>query len=174
VAKVQRKRNLFGFGKSVSYSTRLVADAFSAGKRSGDTARFKTWLESRKEEKLSRGLRRRLEKEYRRGVESLWTTGHAHKDRKGGTSNATPLAGLRADVASALMNQGMGQKKAEAIARRAQGGDFESMFRSVMKKNPEIPAFVRHLEITSHPAFRTTPAAQAAILAITKAFRRSA
>lgn len=109
----------------------------------------------------TRGTRRKR----RNGIFSFLTkkrvTYHGRIIRAGAgaaTASATrgpkPLDPLRQDVASALMNQGVSEGRATAMARRARGNDFESMFRSVMKRNPSVvKACVK--TIASNPRFRS-------------------
>jgi len=51
-----------------------------------------------------------------------------------------PLSSLRADVASALVNQGFPRAKAKRMARSAQGNDFSAMFNDAMRRNPSAEA----------------------------------
>jgi hypothetical protein len=80
MAHSAQSRNLFGFGKrkpkprrkgtSSTFTIGQAAQAaYRAGKASGDTGLFESWLESRRLAGRGSGVRSRLEKEYRRGVE---------------------------------------------------------------------------------------------------------
>lgn len=59
-----------------------------------------------------------------------------------GTRSGTrePMSTLRAEVASALVNQGYKPAQAKRMARAAQGGDFSAMFNDAMRRNPSAEA----------------------------------
>lgn len=64
------RRNFLGFGgKKVTHSSKLLQDAYEAGRRSGDTSEFKRWVSQH--EDLHGGFKKQLETRYRAGVHSL-------------------------------------------------------------------------------------------------------
>jgi len=66
--------------------------------------------------------------------------GSSRKTRGTRTSGVSrePTSTLRAEVASALINQGYAPKTARAKAAKASGADFTSLFRSAMQQNPRV------------------------------------
>jgi len=123
-----RRKNLFGFGKRTTYSPTLIKQAHEAGRRSGDTKQFGNWWAKQKHEHPPSGsLKRRAEKQYRAGVESLWT--ERAKETKAESKEVIQ------DVTDALVGQGM--KKAQAVAKAKaafkSGQGFEETFRKAMR-----------------------------------------
>lgn len=59
-----------------------------------------------------------------------------------GTRSGTrePMSSLRAEVASALVNQGYKRAQAKRMARAAEGSDFSAMFNDAMRRNPTAEA----------------------------------
>jgi hypothetical protein len=103
---------------------------------------------SRKNPLFTRGEKRRMRKKIkhavkgaaRRGIMKLFGAGK-HKQqparaRHRGTSRAA--SGVRADVISALVNQGYSRAAAASMTPQASVGDsFDSLFRRAMKRNPK-------------------------------------
>lgn len=151
MARARTKRNFLGFGKKTTHSPKLVQDAYEAGRRSGDTSQFRNWI-ARQGDDLHGSFKRRLEKQYRAGVQSLWKEEKREAKRKQTEAKKEAVAEKRAeakeekeressvvaDSASALNNLGM--KKTEALKRaRAAyktGDSIDDIVRKVTKKNP--------------------------------------
>jgi len=56
------------------------------------------------------------------------------------SSRGTPMSALRADVTSALVNQGYKRAQAKRMAQGARGDNFSSMFNDAMRRNPTAAA----------------------------------
>jgi hypothetical protein len=139
-AKTKTSRNFLGFGKKTTHSPKLVRDAYAAGRKSGDTSQFKSWL-SRQSDDLHGAFKRRLEKQYRAGVQSLLVDEKKEKvaeKREVAHKAKLELAQTVRDVADALHGQGMKKGEAFSKARTAYrtGDSFDNLFRKVVKKNP--------------------------------------
>ena len=135
-----KRKNFLGFGKKTTYSPKLLQTAYEAGRKSGDTAAFKSWV-ARQGDNLQGSFKRRLEKRYRAGVGSLWQDEkrEAKKLKIIATKEAKEELGETVkDVADALKNQGLSKSEAVSLARRAYkaGDSFDDVWRKVMKKNP--------------------------------------
>lgn len=149
------RKNLFGFGKRTTYSPTLIKQAHEAGRRSGDTKQFGNWWEKQKHEHPPSGsLKRRAEKQYRAGVESLWTERAKETKAESKEKEKETIQ----DVTDALVGQGV--KKSEAARRAKQaykpGQEFEATFRkaigpgktSKMSANP--PKQMHLAEVTKY------------------------
>lgn len=127
-----KKRNLFGFGKTVTHSTKLSSQAYEAGRRSGDTAQFRSWWDRQTSggEKFSGKLKRHAEQRYRAGVESLW------KEEKKAEAkvSAEDAKTVQADVVEALIGQQFTKSAARAAVKRhyKSGDTFDSLFRKAI------------------------------------------
>ena len=135
-----KRKNFLGFGKKTTYSPKLLQTAYEAGRKSGDTSAFKSWV-ARQGDDLQGSFKRRLEKRYRAGVGSLWQEEkrEAKKLKSIATKEAKEELGETVkDVADALKNQGLSKSEAVSLARRAYkaGDSFDDVWRKVMKKNP--------------------------------------
>lgn len=64
------------------------------------------------------------------------------------------LRSLRADVASALVNQGYKPAKAKQMAREASGSDFSSLFNDALRQNPLCGAMIGGYSCTRKPGHR--------------------
>jgi hypothetical protein len=64
------------------------------------------------------------------------------------------LRSLRADVASALVNQGYKAAQAKRMAREAAGSDFSSLFNDALRQNPLCGAMVQGYPCTRKPGHR--------------------
>jgi hypothetical protein len=103
--QMKRRRNLFGFGKSVSFSSGALKGAYGAGYRGEHGHRgselFDKWLKKQKEhEKFASGFVRQLKEEYKRGEEDYFA-------KKGGAG-----AGARS---SGSGSSGGGKGKGKAV-----------------------------------------------------------
>lgn len=83
-------------------------------------------------------IKRQRADEKRRQREERGTRGHRGTSRSSGASRS-----LRADVASALVNQGYKPAQARRMAREASGSDFSSMFHDALRQNPMCGAMVQ-------------------------------
>lgn len=72
---------------------------------------------------------------------------------RSGESHDT-LRSLRADVASALVNQGYKPTQAKRMAREASGADFDSMFNHALRQNPLCGASVQGYPCTRKPGHK--------------------
>jgi hypothetical protein len=158
------RKNLFGFGKKTTHSPKLVQDAYEAGRRSGDTSQFKSWV-SRQGDDLHGSFKRRLEKRYRAGVASLMN--EEKKEAKREKSEREKQAAhdgkvlreraweaqreakkeakeeeseIVLDVASALNNLGMKMAEAKRKAKSGfkAGDSFNDLFNRIMSKNQQL------------------------------------
>ena len=128
-----KRKNLFGFGKSVTHSTKLSQAAYEAGRKSGDTGQFRSWFQTQQDKsdgKLSSSLRRHAEQRYKAGVHSLWTEEKKETAAKAKEDSKQTLN----DVAEALLNQGFKKSQAMTAAKRAYkpGMGFEETFKSAV------------------------------------------
>jgi len=71
-------------------------------------------------------------------VHKISRAGRSSRGTRSGTRE--PMSTLRAEVASALVNQGYKPAQAKRMARAAQGGDFSAMFNDAMRRNPSAEA----------------------------------
>jgi hypothetical protein len=71
---------------------------------------------------------------------------------------------LRADVASALVNQGYKASKAKRMAREASGADFSSLFHDALRRNPLCGAMIGGYPCTRKPGHRGPHLPQGATL----------
>jgi hypothetical protein len=76
----------------------------------------------------------------------------ASRQHPGGSSSA--VSALRADVASALVNQGYKPAKAKQMAREASGADFNSLFGDALRHNPMCGAMVQGYACTRKPGHK--------------------
>jgi hypothetical protein len=152
-AKSKRRRNLFGFGgsKEVTHSTKLVRDAFAAGRRSMDDGRFESWISG--EKNLSRGFKKRLRERYHAGVLSNLKEERKEKaaaakkekvaakqekraeDRAAKTRSKT----VKQDVMQRLRDEGMFSSATAGIVKRAfrKGDSPGDLYSRVLARNPE-------------------------------------
>lgn len=147
MARATKSRNFLGFGtKKTTHSPKLVRAAYDAGRKSGDTAQFKAWVE-RQGDDLHGSFKRRLEERYRSGVRSLLDEEQREKKklkveqkREAKQEARYELSKTVRDVADALKNQGLSKSEAMALARRAYkaGDTFEETFKKAVKKNPKL------------------------------------
>jgi hypothetical protein len=72
-----------------------------------------------------------------RAQASTWTFQKKRARGARGASGAG-LSGARAEVASALLNQGYKEPQARKMAAAAKGSDFGSLFRDAIKRNPRV------------------------------------
>lgn len=86
----RRKRNLFGFGKQTTFSSKLMRQAYQSGYRGSHGHRgddqFDSWIKAHKGSVLDSGFKSRLRDEYRRGMEdfhSRATAKEAVKEARG-------------------------------------------------------------------------------------------
>jgi hypothetical protein len=63
---------------------------------------------------------------------------HGRQRRGDGSWGDKTLSGARAEVASALLNQGYKEPQARKMAASAKGSDFGSLFRDAIKRNPRV------------------------------------
>jgi len=140
-----KRKNFLGFSKKTTYSPKLVQAAYDAGRKSGDTSAFKAWV-ARQGNDLAGSFKRRLEKQYRAGIESLWKEEKKEEKKLKTEQKQTAakeakyeLAQTVKDVASALQNQGLSKTEAMSAARRAYkaGDSFEDTFKKATQKNPK-------------------------------------
>ncbi|HKW76193.1 MAG TPA: hypothetical protein VJN64_11765, partial [Terriglobales bacterium] len=95
----------------------------------------KNGLFSRAEkQQFKRRLKQKIKSGARRGLAKLFR----HRNSPPSSASAPKLSGLRADVVSALINQGWKRADAQRAAAAASGNDFNSLFRDALKqrKNP--------------------------------------
>lgn len=64
------------------------------------------------------------------------------------------LRSLRADVVSALVNQGYKATKAKQMVREASGSDFSSLFHDALRRNPMCGAMVQGYPCTRKPGHK--------------------
>ena len=141
------KRNFLGFGKKTTHSPKLMQDAFDAGKRSGDTVQFKAWI-AKQSSDIHGSFKRRLEKRYRAGVESLW-----HEEAKvAAKKEVEHKTDIVAEVTDGLVGQGMKKTEAKAKAKAAYkaGDSFDDVWRKVLKKNPHAYRRMMVSDITKY------------------------
>jgi hypothetical protein len=74
------------------------------------------------------------------------------RQHPGGSSSAG--GALRADVASALVNQGYKPAQAKRMAREASGTDFSSLFHDALRQNPLCGAMVQGYACTRKPGHK--------------------
>jgi len=74
------------------------------------------------------------------------------RSRSGGSRES--LGALRADVASALVNQGYKLAQARRMARTASGSDFSSMFNEALRSNPMCEAMIGGYPCTRKPGHK--------------------
>jgi hypothetical protein len=74
------------------------------------------------------------------------------RQHPGGSSSAG--SALRADVASALVNQGYKPAQAKRMAREASGSDFNSLFHDALRQNPLCGAMVQGYACTRKPGHK--------------------
>ena len=139
-AATKSRRNFLGFGKKTTHSPKLSREAYEAGRKSGDTKEFGKWL-SRQGEDLHGTLKRRLEKQYRAGVHSLWKE-EKKSQAKSALETAKELkqsaASIKADAIDALVWLGIGKAQAKkAVTLKYREGDsLDDVIRKTTKKNP--------------------------------------
>jgi len=105
--------------------------------------RLRNGLFSQEEKKaVKRKLKRKVKHTARRGLLSLFSAGKRKATSSGRrTSSAgTSLPGIRADVASALVNQGFSKSQARAAAAQTSGSSFNEIFSKAVasrRRNPQ-------------------------------------
>ncbi len=70
------------------------------------------------------------------------------------TAERSVTSALRADVASALVNQGYKAAQAKRMAREASGSDFSSLFNDALRQNPMCGAMVQGYPCTRKPGHK--------------------
>lgn len=172
----RKRKNIFGFGKQTTHSSRLLTDAFNDGRRTGDTTRAKEFImHAAKSDKLSTGLKRRLKKEYVRGVESLWDNKYPQtSDRditttRGKGKLTAADKGVATDVVDALVGQGMKTTQAKRVVKQKQhaGDSFGELFNRVLKRsNPVLSPDRRYALVMSDVFSNASPATRAALITV--------
>lgn len=150
----KKRRKNFLFGKKVTHSSALLKGAYEAGRKSGDTNDFGSWWsrQSHAGYTPSTILKRKAERRYRAGVESLWAEkkreqkkeakGEAVKERK---AEKEQIAEVQEEVIDALVGLKMSRSQATRLAKsKFKAGDsFNDLFRKVMAKNPKLAKRLR-------------------------------
>jgi hypothetical protein len=121
LVKRTKRKNFLGFGKKTTHSPALLQDAYAAGRKSGDTSEFESWLKRQKPEELHGSFKRKLKDRYNSGVHSLWAEEKqtAKKEKIDKQREAKRKESeVEEDVISALVNLGMKSREAKILVRR--------------------------------------------------------
>ena len=145
-----RRKNFLGFGKKVTHSTRLLSDAYDAGRKTGDTKQFSSWWNRQSHGGLTPhgSLKRKAEKKYRAGVESLWQEEKREQQKAAKIverKEKEQVGEVQQEVIDALVGLKMARQQATRLtkAKYHSGDDFNVLFRRVMQKNPKLAARLR-------------------------------